>query len=161
MTPPWTLESLAFHWGDAYLFCYTRDRWVALRRDKRYFITADTLDGLQEAIQRDYNARRVPRDFDPAGATDYLDGEDQLQGRGDDRAAVPDIETQIILRELRQRFPSWRITYSPQLGAWVAKSRYGTFCENSMTLVCIALTRIEQRMIDWDLSHYCYRCRQP
>ena len=32
MTPPWTLESLAYHWGDAYLFCYTRDRWVALRK---------------------------------------------------------------------------------------------------------------------------------
>jgi len=39
MTPPWTLESLAFHWGDAYVFCYTRDRWVALRKDNHTFIT--------------------------------------------------------------------------------------------------------------------------
>ncbi len=29
------LEALAFHWGDAYLFSYFRDRWVALRRDNR------------------------------------------------------------------------------------------------------------------------------
>ena len=50
MTPPWTLELLSFHWGDAYLFCYARNRWVALRRDQRYFLTADTLDELEAAI---------------------------------------------------------------------------------------------------------------
>ena len=38
--PPVTLESLAFHWGDAYLICYARDQWAALRRDTRRFLTA-------------------------------------------------------------------------------------------------------------------------
>jgi hypothetical protein len=73
MTPPWTLESLAFHWGDAYLFCYTRDRWVALRKDNHAFIAADTLDGLEAAIQRDYATHPVPHDFDPPDATHYLE----------------------------------------------------------------------------------------
>lgn len=33
------LEALAFHWGDAYLLSYFRDRCVALRRDNHRFIT--------------------------------------------------------------------------------------------------------------------------
>lgn len=61
---------------------------------------------------------------------------------GKDQALDP--EMQAILRDLRQLFPFWLITYSPQLAAWVAKSQFGTICENSATLVQIALTRIEQ-----------------
>ena len=156
MTPPWTLESLAYHWGDAFLFSYARDRWVALRRDKRSFLTADTLDELEAAIRSDYGRNPVPRDCDPPIEADYPDesGEvaewgweeygdlDEADG-GKDQALDPEMQT--ILRDLRQLFPFWLITYSPQLGAWVAKSQYGTICENSATFVRIALARIEQR----------------
>ena len=50
---PSALESLTYHWGDAYLFSCGHDRWIALRRDKRYFLTADTSTGLEEAIMSD------------------------------------------------------------------------------------------------------------
>ena len=65
---------------------------------------------------------------------------------GKDQALDP--EMQAILRDLRQLFPFWLITYSPQLAAWVAKSQFGTICENSATLVQIALTRIEQPRVE-------------
>ena len=34
--PRWTLAAVTYHWADAYLITYTRDRWVALcqRRPK-------------------------------------------------------------------------------------------------------------------------------
>ena len=70
---PVTLESLAFNWGDAYLFSYARDRWVALRRDRLRFLTAETLTGLEQAIEDDHRDHPVPRHFDPPGAADYLD----------------------------------------------------------------------------------------
>ena len=70
--PAVTLESVAFDWGDAYLLSYTRDRWVALRRDSHRFLTAHTLTGLETAIEADYRDHPVPRDFDPPGAADYL-----------------------------------------------------------------------------------------
>ena len=63
--PPVTLDWLTYHWGDAYLICYARDRWAALRRDTHRFLTADTLAGLTRAIEADYAASPVPRDFDP------------------------------------------------------------------------------------------------
>ena len=47
---PSALEALGFEWGDAYLLSYSRDRWVALRRDARRFLVADTLTGLEHAI---------------------------------------------------------------------------------------------------------------
>ena len=80
MLPPQTLDDLAYHWGDAYLLSYARDRWAALRRDRLYFITADTLYELEAAIQADYGSNPVPRDFDPPGATDYLDEPDDADG---------------------------------------------------------------------------------
>ena len=70
--PAVTLESVAFHWGDAYLLSYARDRWVALRRDRHRFLTAHTLTELETAIEADYRDHPVPRDFDPPGAGDYL-----------------------------------------------------------------------------------------
>ena len=65
---PVTLETLAFNWGDAYLFSYARDRWVALRRDRLRFLTAETLTGLEHAIEDDHRDHPVPRAFDPPGA---------------------------------------------------------------------------------------------
>ena len=38
--PPVTLDWLTYHWGDAYLIHYARDRWAALRRDTHQFLTA-------------------------------------------------------------------------------------------------------------------------
>jgi hypothetical protein len=70
--PAVTLESVAFHWGDAYLISYARDRWVALRRDRHRFLTAPTLTGLETAIEADYRDHPVPRDPGPTGAADYL-----------------------------------------------------------------------------------------
>ena len=161
VTPPWTLESLAYHWGDAYLFCYTRDRWVALRRDRRYFLTADTLDDLEAAISSDYETSPVPRAFDPPDAAGYLDEPDDRHvwepglanmTAGDEQYSdeALDPETRIILWELRQLFPHWEIIYSPQLRTWMAKSKHGSFCEHSIALVWVALARMEHRRIDWD-----------
>jgi len=135
--PAVTLESVAFHWGDAYLLSYTRDRWVALRRDSHRFVTAGTLAGLEKAIEADYRDDPVPRAFDPPGAAGYLNLPDV------DHA--PDEETLIILRELRKLFPLWTITYSLQMRAWIARSQKKTICENSAALLCIALTLIERR----------------
>jgi hypothetical protein len=77
---PWTLTALAHEWGDAYLLSYCPDRWVALRRDQRYFLAADTLDGLERAIRSDYRERPVPREYDPPGADAYLDEADAAGG---------------------------------------------------------------------------------
>ena len=66
--PPATLDDLTWGWGDAYLFSYARDRWIALRRDARYFVTAETLAGLEQAIMADYRGNPVSRDYDPLRA---------------------------------------------------------------------------------------------
>ena len=67
MGQPSELEALMFEWGDAYLFSHIRDRWVALRRDTGRFLVADTLAGLEHAIQADYRDDPVSRDCDPPG----------------------------------------------------------------------------------------------
>lgn len=155
--PPWTLERLAHEWGDAYLLSYCRDRWVALRRDQRYFLTADTLDGLERAIQSDYREWPVPRECDPPGASDYLDesdGRDETDGWGPPLAEVAERdgddalepETRIILRELRELFPYWEISYSAELGIWRAKSKHGSFGEPSIALVWVVLSQMERKM---------------
>ena len=64
---PSALEALGFEWGDAYLLSYSRDRWVALRRDTGRFLVAGTLTGLEHAIQADYRDDPVSRDCDPPG----------------------------------------------------------------------------------------------
>jgi hypothetical protein len=125
--PP-SLEALVFHWGDAFLFFYSRDRWVALRRDNHLIIAADTLTQLEAEIQFEYEKNPVPRDFDPPDATNYLDAEDEDQDEADDGL---DAETHIILLELRQLFPDWTITYSSQMRVWVAQTSQATICELS------------------------------
>jgi len=70
--PAVTLETVAFDWGDAYLLSFTRDRWVALRRDRHRFLTAPTLTGLEKAIEADYRDHPVPRHSGPPGAAEYL-----------------------------------------------------------------------------------------
>ena len=130
------VEALAFGWGDAYLFSYARDRWVALRRDTRRFLTADTVAGLEAAIEADYRDHPVPRACDPPGTADYLSLPD------DD---VPDEESRFLLAALRCAFPLWTITYSDQTRAWLARTSGKTICENSPVLLCAALLLIERR----------------
>jgi len=137
------LEALAFNWGDAYVFSYVRDRWVALRRDNHRFITADTLAGLGIAIEADYENEPVPRECDPSGAADYLDADDGDDDIPDDDD--PDAERLTVLRELQTVFPLWAITYSGQMRAWIARTRGKTICENSAVLLCMALALIERR----------------
>jgi hypothetical protein len=134
---PVTLETLAFNWGDAYLFSYARDRWVALRRDRLRFLTAETLTGLEHAIEDDHRDHPVPRHFDPPGATDYLDvpGGDGMDGEG----------TPFMLAALRHAFPAWTITCSSGLGAWIARSQGRTICQGSPFMLCAALTLVEGR----------------
>jgi hypothetical protein len=131
---PVTLESLAFNWGDAYLFSYARDRWVALRRDHLRFLTAGTLAGLEHAIEADHRDHPVPRHFDPPGAADYLD----LPGGG-----MAGEETPFMLAALRHAFPSWTITYAEQMRAWIARTGGRTICVNSAVMLCAALMLIE------------------
>ena len=104
--PAVTLESLDYEWGDAYLICYARDQWAALRRDTRRFLTASTLDGLAAAIDADYKASPVPRELDPPGTDGYLTPprthEVPGPGRGQAGAAdgaagrVPALEHQLL-----------------------------------------------------------------
>jgi hypothetical protein len=152
--PPPTLESLAFHWGDAYLLSYVRDRWVALRRDARYFLTADTLAGLETAIIADHWDNPVARDYDPPDAGDYLNLPGGEPGHGldlPDEETFPDDEisleeeTLTVLDHLRDTFPHWAISYSTQMRSWTARTRHATICENSAALLCIALTLIERK----------------
>ena len=134
---PVTLESLAFNWGDAYLFSYARDRWVALRRDRLRFLTAETLTRLEHAIEDDHRDQPVPRHFDPPGAADYLDlpGDDGMAGE----------ETPFMLAALRHAFPSWTITCAEQMRAWIARTSGRTICVNSAVMLCAALMLVEGR----------------
>lgn len=129
--PHWTLEELAYHWADAYLISYTRDRWVALRRDTRQFLTANTLDQLETAIEADYRHHPVPREFDPP---DHTDNDED-----------PGEDTVIIVQALRHAFPLWDISHSSALRTWTARARKTTICENSAALLAIALVLIERK----------------
>ena len=111
INPP-TLAYLSFHWGYAYLLGYARDRWVAVRRDGKRFLAADTLAGLEHAINDDYRQRPVPRDFAPAGTAGYPG---LLDGEPDDDLDTLDAEM-LLAAELRKAFPLWTVGYSPQLG---------------------------------------------
>jgi hypothetical protein len=101
-SPPVTLASLEFRWADIYLVCYARGKWVALRRDHLRFLTADTLAGVERAIESDHRDHPVPRDFGPPGAADYLGFPDE---------DLPDDASRFILAALRHAFPTWIITY--------------------------------------------------
>ena len=70
--PRWTLAAVTYHWADAYLITYTRDRWVALRRDTRKFLSGHTLDELEAAICADYGRQPVPREFDPPDSREEM-----------------------------------------------------------------------------------------
>jgi hypothetical protein len=134
-----TLESLEFRWGDIYLVCYARDKWVALRRDHLRFLTADTLAGLERAIESDHRDHPLPRDFGPAGAADYLSVPDDDLPDED----LPDDASRFVLAALRHAFPLWTITYSAQMHAWIAWTRTKTLCENSPVLLCAALLMLQ------------------
>jgi hypothetical protein len=53
--PP-TLESLMFAWGDAYIFAYARDRWIAIRRDGLLFLPAEPTRWNRAASGRERRA---------------------------------------------------------------------------------------------------------
>lgn len=147
--PPATLDDLTWGWGDAYLFSYARDRWIALRRDARYFVTAETLAGLEQAIMADYRGNPVSRDYDPLRAAGGLDpgDEENDEGDGDDEAGDQFLVdgTPAILAALRQTFPLWAISYNWGTRVWTARSEKKTITENSPTLLCVALILIERR----------------
>jgi hypothetical protein len=164
MMSPWTLEALVFAWGDAYQLSYDRDWWVARRRDGQAEITACTLDLLEQAIQDNYRRRPVPRIYDPPGADAYLDGPEndgtwwgdtgeerpgdncRTDRRTGPEQAEPGPDVSLVLAELRQLFPLWQVTYCAELGTWRATSRYGSFCEPSIALVWVGLTRLERKV---------------
>jgi hypothetical protein len=148
-SPPPTLAFLAWNWGDAYLFSYVRDRWVALRRDARYFLTAHTLAELATMVEDDYQRNPVPRAYDPPGPAAYPDlaGVPALPEGGDyagDDAEL-DAETLIIVRELRRAFPLWKIIYCTQTHTWIGRTRKTTISNSSAVALCISLTLIERR----------------
>ena len=148
-----TLESLDYEWGDAYLICYARDQWAALRRDTHRFLTAATLDELATAIDADYTASPVPREADPPGTADYLDApgedEDDAPDEHEDEdgggAPGPDRDRRELLMGLRDAFPQWAISYSPSFRAWIARKDGATICENSAALLCLALALAERQ----------------
>jgi hypothetical protein len=145
-SPP-TLSFLAYHWGDAYLLSSVRDRWVALRRDARYFLTANSLAELETLITADYRDNPVPRVYDPPQDADYLALPGSLTLTGDKNAhynAGLDDETQIVLQELRRAFPAWTIVYSYELQVWIGTTHSTTICQRSALSLCIALTLIKR-----------------
>lgn len=137
---PVTLALLTSQWGDLYLTCYARDRWVALRRDGTRFLTADTLGGLESAIESDDRNHPAPRGSGPPGATRHVGVSDEP-----DSGDVPDAETRFVLAALRQAFPSWTIICSSPLGAWIARAGRRTICQHSPVMLCAALMLIERR----------------
>lgn len=144
-----TLASLAFDWGDAYLLSPVRDRWVALRRDGRYFLAAGTLAELETLIIADYQKNPVSREYDPPGTADYLKGpgpgflpEQHSIPNGDEGL---DADTLITVRELRRAFPLWTIIYSIQTLTWIGRTPTKTISLSCAVSLCIALTLIERR----------------
>ena len=63
---PWdevALETLVFHWGDAYRITNPLPgRWVAQRRDTRETLRTDSAEEMHNAILADYGKCPVPRD---------------------------------------------------------------------------------------------------
>jgi hypothetical protein len=63
---PWdevALESLAWHWGEAYAVSRPEpDVWLAQRRDTREMLRAGSAEELRDVILADYVARPVSRD---------------------------------------------------------------------------------------------------
>jgi len=157
--PQWTLDALTYRWGDAYIICYTRDHWVALRRDTRQFLSGRTVDELETAIRADWDCQPVRREYDPPGSPEEMSWPPipALPGPGDcdddekatevsmDAGGLPDEETLNLLLLLRRTFPHWDISYAPAIRAWIARRRSQTLCENLPALLAIALILIERR----------------
>lgn len=155
---PLTVDYLHAGWGQAYLFGYARDRWIAIRRDGIWFLAADTLAALGTEIEADQRktpllaGQEDPRDL----ARDYLTtGHPATEPRPGEAAGVIDA-AEVILRqaaakdpvplaELRASFPALDIHFSGQLHAWIARRDRTTVCEGSPVLLRIALTLIERR----------------
>ena len=59
---PETLESLRHHWGGAYeIRADGPESWIAVRRDGKGILRADSPDTLLYAIRIDYRSAPVPR----------------------------------------------------------------------------------------------------
>jgi hypothetical protein len=154
---PSALESLMFAWGDAYIFAYARDRWIAIRRDGLMFLAADTLAQLNAEIGFDYGNNSVLSERDGLDAArDYLTADHGSPPECTDdlltqtvRAAEAIIrradENRLILSQLRALFPDWDIEYCEQIRGWIAKRKGATIWENSPLDIRLALTLIEQK----------------
>lgn len=156
---PLTLEALMLGWGDAYIFAYARDRWIAIRRDGLMFLGADTLTQLEAEIEFDYGNNPVSSECESLDAVSrYLTADhgsppqdtDELLTRAI-RAAEAIIrraaENDLILSQLRAMFPDWDIEYCEQIRGWIAHRKGATIWENSPLDIRIALTLINQK---WD-----------
>jgi hypothetical protein len=154
--PP-ALESLMFAWGDAYIFGYARDRWVAIRRDGLLFLPADTLTQLETEIESDYGNNPVLDECDALDAisscliadhgsqpecTDDLLARAVRAAEAITRRAA---ENHLILSQLRALFPDWDIEYCEQIRGWIARRKGATIWENSPLNIRLALTLIEQK----------------
>jgi hypothetical protein len=154
--PP-ALESLMFAWGDAYIFAYARDRWVAIRRDGLMFLPAGTLTQLQAEIKSDYGNNPVlfecdsldaarcylTADYDsPPECTEDLLTQTVRAAEAITRRAA---ENHLILSQLRALFPDWEIDYCEQMNGWIAQRKGATIWENSPLDIRLALTLIEQK----------------
>jgi hypothetical protein len=152
-TPP-TLKSLIACWGDAYLFGYTRDRWIAIRRDGLLFLPAGTLTQLEAEIESDYQKNPVLDECGPLdAASSYLTADHHGEPDDTDNLALAVREARaaekpIILQELRALFPAWDIEYSGQAGGWIATRKNLSIGENSPGITYIALTMINQERGD-------------
>jgi hypothetical protein len=152
-----TLESLMFAWGDAYIFGYAWDRWIAIRRDGLLFLTAGTLTQLEAEIEFDYGNNPVLSECDaldaarlyltadpgrPPECTDELLTRTVRAAEAITRRAA---ENHLIASQLRALFPGWDIEYCEQMRGWIAHRKDATVWENSPLDIRLALTLIEQK----------------
>lgn len=60
---PWQddLETLRWHWGDAYEILWANGQFHAKRRDNGKMLHAETAEDMYKVIAQDYQAKPVPR----------------------------------------------------------------------------------------------------
>jgi len=58
------LQSLRYHWGEAYSLDLDNDEFVAARRDNGRELRAKTAEELRALILADYSENKVPRGVD-------------------------------------------------------------------------------------------------
>ena len=58
------LQSLRYHWGEAYELDLDNDEFVAARRDNGRELRAKTAEELRDLILADYSENKVPRGVD-------------------------------------------------------------------------------------------------